>query len=77
MGNLNAELSYQLYKAVRNYLEELESHKPPYVTPNYTHYTLLHLHEKYGKDVVQAEINEQIQNDCVDLKFGGNSREVV
>ena len=58
---MKAELNYQLYRDVRNYLKELESHKPPYVTPNTTHHTLLHLRERYGKDVVQTEINKQIK----------------
>ena len=54
-------MKYQLYRDVKNYLKELESHKPPYVTPNTTHYTLLHLRKRYGKDDVQAEINKQIK----------------
>ena len=58
---MNAELNYKLYRDLKGYLKELESHKPPYVTPNYTHYTLLRLRKKYGEDVVQVEINKQTQ----------------
>ena len=56
---MNSELKYQLYRDVRDYLKELESHKAPYVTPNTTHLTLLNLYKRYSKDDVRAEITKQ------------------
>ena len=58
---MNSEYNYNLYKAVRGYLKELESHSRYSAMPNETHYTLLHLRKKYGEDVVQVEINKQTQ----------------
>ena len=56
---MNTEIKYQLYRDVKNYLKEIESHKPPYVTPNTTHYTLLNLYKRYGEDVTRKEIDKQ------------------
>ena len=58
---MNAELNYHLYRDVRDYLKELDSHSRYSAMPNETHYTLLHLRKKYGEDVVQVEINKQTQ----------------
>ena len=55
----NAESTYQLYKDVKDYLKEVDSWNRYSATPNNSHIRLLNLRKRYGKDVIQAEINKQ------------------
>ena len=56
---MNAELNYQLYRDVKDYLEKINKWDRYNGTPNNNHIILLNLRKKYGEDVVQLEINKQ------------------
>ena len=56
---MNVELNYQLYRDVKDYLEKINKWDRYSATPNKFHIVLLNLRKRYGKDVVQAEINKQ------------------
>ena len=52
-----ADVQYQLHKGVRDYLKEIETQSPIVHT---SHWTLIKLSEKYGKDEVRKEIDKQL-----------------
>ena len=56
---MSAELNYQLYRDVKNYLGKVYKWDRHSATPNNNHIILLNLRKKYGEDVVQVEINKQ------------------
>ena len=49
----------RMNKDVKDYLEKINNWHRYSATPNRFHIVLLNLRKRYGKDVVQAEINKQ------------------